>query len=353
MRKMSGRCVRAGPVSCPGNLAVDGPVEESAPPPAQQEPPKDEPLIPQDHGASSPLPQPAKRYRYAQKDPLDIRVCVMPCVVGKRLKTPVCLPTMDVEGVQMMRWAAKEAWVNQVVAGRVDCSQIDAAGRRVRDKLVSATRAASTQDEDEAVAVAGAGREALGLEDDSGSDAGAEELGCQPGGGRPGGCQPGPRPGRRKGGPVAPKASAVQSVELSGVVVRVAILKRVLWIECSAEIVRTLADEICRELVPKALQVARERCKQREEQLDGGPCGGAELRGRIYFASEKETWVVVYRDGAGRRCFSQKALAVPARGPHGNLRSTEEYTGLMRAKLQAAKKEWNKLDRSGRDRFVD
>ncbi len=353
MSQGRGGRARPGPVACPGSLAVGDPLEESVPPPAQQDPPKDGPLIPEDHGASSLLPKPAKRQRYAQKDPLDMDVHTMPCVVGKRLKMPVCLPTMRVEDVLMMRWAAKEAWVNQVVAGRADCSQLDVAGRRVRDKLMGAAREAGKQEEGEAVAVAGAGRAALGLEDDSGSDDGAEDLGGQPGGCQPGGCQLVPRPVRRKGGAVAPKASTVKSVELSGVAVRVAIIKRVLWIECSAETVRAVADEISRELVPKALQVARERAKQRQEQPDGGPPGGVELRGRIYFAPEKETWVVVYRDAAGRRCFTQKALAVQLRDPRGNLRGTEEYNALMGAKLRAARKAWNKLDTSDHDRFVD
>ena len=82
------------------------------------------------------------------------------------------------------------------------------------------------------MAVARAGREALALEDDSDSDAGP-----------PDGCQPDRRPCRRPPRPAACAAPSVKSVEVAGVSVQAAVIKRVLWLECSAEAVRAITDE--------------------------------------------------------------------------------------------------------------
>ena len=90
--------------------------------------------------ADDAIPKPAKRQRYAQVEPLDIDVQPMLCLVGQRLKHPACLPTQCIDGETLVRWGRKEPWINQVVAGRVDCPQLDAATGRVRESIVKAVR---------------------------------------------------------------------------------------------------------------------------------------------------------------------------------------------------------------------
>lgn len=147
--------------------------------------------------AGGAIPRPAKRQRYAQVDPLDIAVQPMLCLVGQRLKHPVCLPTQSIEGETLVRWAQKEPWINQVVAGRVDCPKLDAACGRVKASIVKAVRSGARQDESDMLAAAQAGRMDLGLDEDSDLDETHQ-------GGQPGGCQP-------EGGCVSRKGAVVCS----------------------------------------------------------------------------------------------------------------------------------------------
>ena len=85
------------------------------------------------------------------------------------------MPTQEVDGVKLTRWASKEHWVNMLVAGRVDCPRLDPVCARVRERILQAVRRAASPEEDELMAVARAGREALALKDDSDSDADSDK----------------------------------------------------------------------------------------------------------------------------------------------------------------------------------
>ena len=278
---------------------------------------------------------------------MDIDVQPMMCLVGQRLKHPVCLPTQCIDGETLVRWVRKEPWINQVVAGRVDCPKLDAATGRVRESIVKAVRSATKQDESDMVAAAQAGRMELGLDDDSDTD--EPSKGCQPGG-----CQPagGMRVKRRRPG-VQPATPAVSSVEVVGVAVKVAIVKRVLWVECTPETVRAFADAIARELVPAALQVARDRAPPKKNLPEGCQPDADVLRGRIYFSAEKQTWVAVYENSSGRRCYTQRGLGAPMTDAHGNRLGPDEYAAVLKDKLLQAKRAWNVRDRSKRPRIVE
>ena len=62
------------------------------------------------------------------------------------------MPTQEVDGVMLTRWASKEHWVNMFVAGRVDCPQLDAACARARERIMQAVRRAIRLEEDEMMA---------------------------------------------------------------------------------------------------------------------------------------------------------------------------------------------------------
>lgn len=150
-----------------------------------------------------------------------------------------------------------------------------------------------------------------------------------------------------------PTNPAVSSVDVAGVAVKVAVVKRVLWVECTPQTVRAFADAIARELVPTALQAARERAPPQKALPEGCQPDEAMLRGRIYFSSEKQTWVVVYENNSGRRCYTQKRLGVPMTDAHGSRLGPDEYAAVFKDKLQQAKRAWNMLDKSTRPRLVE
>ena len=182
----------------------------------------------------------------------------------------------------------------------VDCPRLDPVCARVRERILQAVRRAASPEEDELMAVARAGREALALEDDSDSDAGP-----------PDGCQPDRRPCRRPPRPAACAAPSVKSVEVAGVSVQAAVIKRVLWLECSAEAVRAITDEIARECVPQALRRARKRARATPAGSDGCQPEVPGLTGKMYVAGEKQRWVVCYTKEDGRRCVCVKGLGCP------------------------------------------
>ena len=232
--------------------------------------------------------------------------------------------------------------MNMLVAGRVDCPRLDPVCARVRERILQAVRRAASLEDDELMAVARAGREALALEDDSDSDAGP-----------PDGCQPDRRPCRRPPRPAACAAPSVKSVEVAGVSVQAAVIKRVLWLECSADAVRAITDEIARECVPQALRRARKRARATPAGSDGCQPEVPGLTGKVYFAGEKQRWVVCYTNEHGRRAFCQKGLGVSMFDQSGERLPREEYLARLRGKFLMAKRLWNRLDMSERPRLPE
>ena len=132
-----------------------------------------------------------------------------------------------------------------------------------------------------------------------------------------------------------------------------AVIKRVLWLECSAEAVRAITDEIARECVPQALRRARKRARATPAGSDGCQPEVPGLTGKVYFAGEKQRWVVCYTNEHGRRAFCQQSLGVSMFDQSGERLPREEYLARLRGKLLEAKTIWNRQDRSERARLPE
>ena len=262
------------------------------------------------------------------------------------MKQPVCLPTQEVEGVMLTRWACREAWVSMLLAGRVDSPQVDTASGQVRMRLMEALRTAARPQDKELMTAACAGRAALCLDDDSDLDGSPPGEGCKPAG----------RAGAWRRGSARPAAPGIVPIRLGLVPVRAAVLRRVLWVESSPEAMSAIAEAVSKELVPPALRAARERARvMRAEaqgcQPEGFKVAGESLHGKVHFSSDKQSWVAVYVSETGRRSFTVKGLGVPTKDPFGVTLEEEAYLAGMRAKLQRAKEQWNALDKSERERI--
>ena len=316
---------------------------------------------PDDSGSQSSgksfLPPCAKRARYDPSGSTKFAIQFMPCLVGGRLKDPLCLPTRQFakvsgEAIAMVRFAAKESWVNQSVAGRVIVkASLPAAQKQVMEKIraavVEARVARGTADvakEKEVVDTAAKGRLALGLDDSSSED---EVIGseCLPSGspqlfGAASSCAA-KRPAKHD-----PKL--VHDVMIDGRSLSVAYCERKCWVECSADAIETVSTLMSVALKPPSVQRAQSWAATR----DKGPMP-EEVAGRVLWNEAKSTWSVAYKaHESGKRMFYYAGLRVQRKDRCGAPVSEAQYLQDFRSKMQLAKSKWNELDKSGLDRFV-
>ena len=102
-------------------------------------------------------------------------------------------------------------------------------------------------------------------------------------------------------------------------------------------------------MVPKALREAQRDAADAPKKESGA----GDSAGRVRLASNRETLVVRYIDQNGSVRHFLKGLRVSTKTPWGAPVPLAEYTQAMKEKLLEAKRVWNKLDCSHRQRFDD
>ncbi len=289
--------------------------------------------------------------RYSSDEQESLTIEAMPCVVGLRLKEPVCLPTKLMEGVRMVRLATKEAWLNQVLSGRVVSSDFANRLRTMKTRILAQAKLGAFDDgaglaDSPGAVLAAKGRQSLlGDAEDSMSDAEREafEEDMES-------IAAGHRKQRRALLNRRPKQGS-HTVTVRGVAMRVALRHRVLWFECTAEAVNAVVKEVHEETTAPAAARAKERAERNARRLEASG-DNAGLEGRVYFDVANGGWVVSFLKEDGTRGTCTKGLKVPMRGPDGALLSPKEYQRAMREKCEAGQLIWNDLDSSDRQPFA-
>ena len=125
----------------------------------------------QSAGVVEGLPPPAKRHKYDRQGSIDFEIASRPCLMGRHLREPLCLPTKVFQGITFLRVASREPWIHMTLSGRVSCCDLTSAICSVKDEMrrkVLATAAAEKNFEEKGTKEAAAtGRNSLGLDDDS------------------------------------------------------------------------------------------------------------------------------------------------------------------------------------------
>ena len=288
------------------------------------------------------LPPAVKRRRYDQQGHVDLDIEDRPCLVGRHLKEPVCLPTVVIEGTNFVRCRTREAWLHMVMSGRV-CSDFLGAAIALTTNSIRIKAAAALKEDVETVRQAAAtGRNALGLDDDSDdSDPDA---------------QPASSARRRlpRGSCAEPKSAKTVSVSVHGKQLKVFLKGKTLWVDCDSECVNALCDEVALHLVPEALRAAREAAREsREAELKSNP--SALLDGsdkNIRFLPSRDCLMVKYTALDGSVKHHSKGLHIPTRTPYGEVMDADAYQAQLQQKIIEARQWWNEFDQSDRQRYV-
>ncbi len=280
------------------------------------------------------LPACAKRKRYNPKGAEPLVIESMPCLSGGRLKEPIRLPTKVVDAELMVRFASKEPWPFQLVAGRVDAgASLNAAQGRVREtirKLMEeaerSSRAGASRDDAIILEAATAGRSKLGLDDSSGDEERAAS----------------PKQANE------PKAKIVR-ITLRGTELGACREKQQCWFSCTPAAMEAVCEEMREELLPKAVARAKARAQARlgAAASDSGPIGGS-----VRWEPQRGRFCISYRTAEGRRVQCRKGLTVAEQSAAGEPLSEEGHKAEFRRKLRLAQQRWNELDHSGGAKFV-
>jgi hypothetical protein len=302
---------------------------------------------------------PAKRARCDQEGKLHIALEQRLCVVGRHLKQNLCPPSCVVDNVQLFRVGAKDAWLTQMIAGRVKSEELSGTVRCLRATLARLAKGgadspdARASQDSEAVATLKAlqdSRVAMGLESDSDADEQEENA-----------VQVQARAARKKG-----KQGVVQSplktVSLRGTNFRIATVNKLLWVEATQEAVSAIADEMAAEVAPLALrkeiirQEQEERAARSARDVQRAHFSHQREAPRvpyIHFSQTREAWFVSYISD-GKRCGTSTGLDVPSKYPETSERIPEtQYVETLNKKHIEAQRLWNRKDNSGRGKFFD
>ena len=221
------------------------------------------------------------------------------------------------------------------MCGRVRCKDLFSAISKTGNSIRCKAAAALKEQGEKVREAAATGRNALGLDDDSGdSDADAQPASSA-------------RRHSPRGSCAEPKSAKIVSVSVQGEEVKVFLNGKTLWVECDSKCVKALCAEVAVHLVPEALRAAR----------DAAPTGGPSARPagsdkNIRIAIPQECLIVKYKDLDGNVKHYSKGLRIPTRTPFGEVVTAAAYQETMKRKIVEAKKIWNELDRSDRLRYV-
>jgi hypothetical protein len=288
-----------------------------------------------------------RRYCGGASDGLD--VTQRPCLTGKRLSEPICLPTQEIDGVTMVRVAAREGWVNQALAGRVVSTDYTTAAQMVKAKIAALIEATEEADSPDAAAghklqAASQGRAALGVSDDEDQDEDEGDSGVEILQGEEKAVQRLLGAGKKTRQHAASTVITIQNVQM-----RVALRNRILWVECGASSLDALLKEIGDTQAAPAERRAKRVADKAARLQDAA--GDSSLEGRVSFDTSRSWWVVKYLKADGNRGTWTRGLAVPMLGITGGALPVEEYRERLRKTCAAAKLKWNELDCSGRPRL--
>ena len=276
-----------------------------------------------------------KKRRYDKQGQVDLEIEDRPCLVGRHLKEPVCLPTFVCEGIQFVRCGTREAWLHQTMSGRVRSQFLHTAMTQAANSIKCKAAAALKEDVETVRQAAATGRNALGLDDDSGdSDADAQPASSA-------------RRHSPRGSCAEPKSAKIVSVSVQGEEVKVFLKDKTLWVECDSKCVKALCAEVAVHLVPEALRAAREAARASRPSAQMG-----DSEKNIRYRPAKECLIVRYTALDGSVKHYSKGLRIPTRTPFGEVVLAEAYQATMKQKIVEAKKLWNAFDRSDRQRYV-
>ena len=192
------------------------------------------------------LPPAVKKRRYDKQGTVDLEIEDRPCLVGRHLKEPVCLPTVVCEGTKLVRCGTREAWLHMTMSGRVRSKFLHTAILNTANSIRCKAAAALKEQVERVREAAATGRNALGLDDDSGdSDADAQPASSA-------------RRRSHRGSCAEPKSARIVYVSVQGEEVKVFLKGKTLWVECDSKCVKALCAEVAVHLVPEALRAARD-----------------------------------------------------------------------------------------------
>ena len=285
------------------------------------------------------LPPSAKRNKYDKQGSVDFEITDRPCLTGRHLKQPHCLPSQVFENTSFLRVGTREPWIHMTLSGRVRCCDLSAAilsvKRNIKSQILAESAAAKKEEDEGVIVAASTGRIALGLDDDSSAtDSDSSRA------------KRAPKLRRHK---VIPRGAKNITLLVQGVQMKTILHNRNLWVECEAKCVKAFVAEVEVHLIPKALRDAA--LKAAEASKAESPIGDG--AGRVRFSSAHECLMLRYIDKTGRVRQHSKGLRVPTRTLFGAIVPVEEYSRTLREKLIDAKRMWNKLDQSDRERYND
>ena len=119
-----------------------------------------------------------------------------------------------------------------------------------------------------------------------------------------------------------------------------------MWIECSSDVFKAVADEILEQLVPLAIRLARKKKPQSVPTVSTGD------KGRIGFSHERGAYVVMYKKPDGTRSSSSKGLRVHTHTAAGSVLDSNAYKRELARAKRAAMQLWNDLDASTAVRYA-
>ena len=268
-----------------------------------------------------------------------------PCFKGGRLNEWVVAPSKMVDGIMMCRIATKEHWLTMMLAGRVVSGEMNGAVDRmkllVKSKLADAANAMNAkkeEDEETRMAAAMAGRAALGLDDDS--DFETDISDCVQA------STPNPKRRRSMKGPTV-HSTGVHQIEIQGISMHACVLARVLWVECTAEIIEAIIKEAKAQLLPNVVREARKRQAERLSREVTKP----EDRSRVCYSHAKRCFLVTYTDSNGVKRQCRKGLQIPCADTRGRSLKADAHKEVMQKMRLQAHQLWNKLDMSMAPRY--
>ena len=281
------------------------------------------------------LPPAVKKRRYDKQGTVDFEIEDRPCLVGRHLKEPVCLPTVVCEGTKFVRCGTREAWLHMTMSGRVRSEFLHFAITNAANSIKCKAAAALKEEVETVRQAAATGRNALGLDDDSGdSDADAQPASSA-------------RRRSHRGSCAEPKSARIVNVMVQGEKLNVFLKGKTLWVECDSKCVKALCAEISVHSVPEALRSAREAARASRPSAQMG-----DSEKNIRYRPAKECLIVRYTALDGSVKHYSKGLRIPTRTQFGEIVPREEYQATMKQKIVEAKKLWNAFDRSDRQRYV-